>query len=165
VAAGTWLAATAVVLTTAAAAGHDPLATETRERWDSEHYLSIAAEGYVLEPCQGNPRDWCGNAGWFPAYRWLVRVLAAPGLALDAVALFLWLALALATVLLLATATLLWFVPLSQGNVGLYRTAAALVPRAPLVARLSAVPRVAACAAAVALAVSITLLFLRGVLI
>jgi hypothetical protein len=37
--------------------------------------------------------------------------------------------------LLLGTTLVLWLVPLTQENAGLYRTAAALLPAAPLVAR------------------------------
>jgi hypothetical protein len=86
IAVGCWLTAGALLLATAAAAGYDPLAADTWARWDSRHYLSIAGGGYDLEPCRVDTRDWCGNAGWFPAYPWLVSLLAAPGLSLAATA-------------------------------------------------------------------------------
>lgn len=49
-------------------------------RWDAEHYLSIAQEGYTFFPCSGGENDllsqsWCGNAGWFPGYPLLIRLL------------------------------------------------------------------------------------------
>lgn len=49
-------------------------------RWDAEHYLSIAQEGYTFFPCSGSENDstsqsWCGNAGWFPGYPSLIRLL------------------------------------------------------------------------------------------
>lgn len=49
-------------------------------RWDAEHYLSIAQEGYNFFPCSGSGNDltsqsWCGNAGWFPGYPSLIRLL------------------------------------------------------------------------------------------
>jgi hypothetical protein len=97
-----WLAATALLLVTAAAAGYSPFEATTWSRWDSEHYLSIAAEGYRLEPCApGGPLD-CGNAGWFPAYPWLVGALAVPPLTLEATALAVSWLFALATLILLS---------------------------------------------------------------
>jgi hypothetical protein len=79
----------------------DPRATWSR--WDSGLYLSIAEHGYSIFVCPpGTPPGWCGNAGWFPGYPWLVGVFttvgapAAPG------------ALALGWLLGLATLVLLW---------------------------------------------------------
>jgi hypothetical protein len=98
---GCWLAAGALLLVTAAAGGYDPFAADTWARWDSRHYLSIAGGGYELEPCRVDARDWCGNAGWFPAYPWLVSVLAAPGLPLAATAVCISWLFSLATLALL----------------------------------------------------------------
>lgn len=47
-------------------------------RADSGHYLSIADRGYELFRCNPErypPGSWCGNAAWFPAYPWLIRLL------------------------------------------------------------------------------------------
>jgi hypothetical protein len=47
-------------------------------RWDSGHYVTIAAHGYELYPCKEPefaPGQWCGNAGWFPAYPHLMRLV------------------------------------------------------------------------------------------
>jgi hypothetical protein len=75
-----WVAVTAAVMGVMAAAGYDPLSIETWERWDSKTYLRLVTEGYSLARCADDPGDWCGTAGWFPAYPSLVRLLAAPGL-------------------------------------------------------------------------------------
>lgn len=75
--------AAARALSAAAAlwAGVDPLSPEAWVRWDSNLYLSIAQRGYLLEHCAPGsgyaPWQWCGNAGWFPLYAWLLRL--APG--------------------------------------------------------------------------------------
>ena len=75
------LAARAVSALAAAAAGVNPLQAGAWARWDSNLYLSIAQRGYFLERCAPGshyePWQWCGNAGWFPLYAWLLRV--APG--------------------------------------------------------------------------------------
>jgi hypothetical protein len=65
-----WIAATEV--------GLDPFQPMIWCRSDSGHYLGIAISGYDLFPCPeraGEPVMWCGNAGWFPAYPWLIRPL------------------------------------------------------------------------------------------
>lgn len=75
-------------------------------RWDSGHYLSIARGGYEFMSCAEvpgyDPRDWCGNAGWFPLYPALIaplcRLGARPELAGELVS----------AVLTLATLALLW---------------------------------------------------------
>jgi hypothetical protein len=97
-----WLAATTLLLVTAAAAGYSPFEATTWARWDSEHYLSIAADGYRLEPCAPGSALACGNAGWFPAYPWLVGALAVPPLSLEATALGVSWMFALATLILLS---------------------------------------------------------------
>jgi hypothetical protein len=67
-----------------------PIARDSYVRFDSRHYLSIAASGYRIAYCApddahtvpvvGKPRPggllvYCGNAGWFPAYSYLIRGL------------------------------------------------------------------------------------------
>ena len=79
-----WCLAGVVLVGVATLSGHDPSSAETWTRWDSQHYLSIAADGYELERCRFNQEAWCGNAGWFPAYPWLIGLLAASGLPLKA---------------------------------------------------------------------------------
>jgi hypothetical protein len=118
IAAGCWIAATAVMMSTAAAAGYDPLAVSTWGRWDSELYLQLASDGYSLEPCPRAPDEWCGTAGWFPAYPWLVALLAAPGLPLAATGLAVAWLFALATGVLLAR-TFLRDLPIAAATGGL----------------------------------------------
>ncbi len=81
-------ASTASVALVAVVAGQDPWAAATWGRWDSGHYLAIAATGYKLFHCPPGfaypVTEWCGNVGWFPGYPWLLRGLARLGLALDA---------------------------------------------------------------------------------
>ena len=59
-------------------AGVDPLRGDAWIRWDSNLYLSIAQRGYFLEHCGAGshyqPWQWCGNAGWFPLYGWLLKL-------------------------------------------------------------------------------------------
>src|SRR4051812_20052786 len=54
-------------------------AYDTWIKWDSGHYLSIANDGYRFISCGElpgyDPKQWCGNAGWFPGYPLLLRVL------------------------------------------------------------------------------------------
>jgi hypothetical protein len=118
IAIGCWVAVTAVLLSVAAGAGYDPLAAGTWERWDSEHYLQLAGDGYSLEHCPRAPEAWCGTAGWFPAYPWLVALLAAPGLPLGAVGLAVAWLFALATGILLAR-TFLRDLPIAAASGGL----------------------------------------------
>jgi hypothetical protein len=67
----------------AAATGFNPLHSTTWSRWDSWRYEQIAAGGYDLHRCPPPRSDrWCGNAGWFPAYPWLVGGLYLLGLPL-----------------------------------------------------------------------------------
>jgi hypothetical protein len=67
--------------------------------------------------------------------------------------------------LLLGAAASFWFVSMAQANVGLYRTAATLVPLVPLVARFPAWLLAGACICAVALAPPITVLFLQSTIV
>lgn len=75
------LGARAVSSVAALCAGVNPLRADAWVRWDSNHYLSIAQRGSFLERCApGSGYDaaqWCGNAGWFPLYGWLLKL--APG--------------------------------------------------------------------------------------
>ena len=110
---GTWLppllvwgcAAIAVALV-AVANGYDPTESATWFRWDSRHYLDIARDGYQLYPCPAGfaPGSWCGDAGWFPGYPWLVAALGRVGLDLAVAAVLLaWLFTALTLALLWST--------------------------------------------------------------
>jgi hypothetical protein len=79
-----WAATATTVAVAAKAFGYAPFHGSTWARWDSTHYLTIAQGGYEFFRC---PVDypfpgWCGNAGWFPAYSWLVGGLHQLGLPL-----------------------------------------------------------------------------------
>jgi hypothetical protein len=65
-----------------AAFGHgaDWLSVDSRMRWDAGLYAGIAREGYQLVRCtkigySTDPNAWCGDAGWFPLYPYVVRLL------------------------------------------------------------------------------------------
>jgi hypothetical protein len=51
-------------------------------RFDSAHYLRIADVQYECFPCSqlfgaaANPKDLCGNIGWFPGYPYLIKLFA-----------------------------------------------------------------------------------------
>ncbi len=50
-------------------------------QWDGQHYLSIARDGYRIQPCEGLPSSFiCGNVGWFPMYPMFGKLLIATGL-------------------------------------------------------------------------------------
>lgn len=59
--------------------GWELFAYDTWIKWDSGHYLTISERGYEFMSCAElpgyNPAHWCGNAGWFPGYPYLVRAL------------------------------------------------------------------------------------------
>ncbi|MFF4098977.1 hypothetical protein [Streptomyces sp. NPDC001903] len=61
--------------------------TQSRRRWDSEHYLSIARTGYELFRCRERypefPDVLCGNVAWFPGYPMGIRALSATGLSFE----------------------------------------------------------------------------------
>src|SRR5438132_12186990 len=64
-----FLAARALLVAAAAAAGFAPFGAALWKRWDSNLYLSIARDGYELVECSKigyAPTGWCGNAGWMP---------------------------------------------------------------------------------------------------
>ncbi len=61
--------------------------TDSRHRWDSGHYLSIAKSGYEMFWCRDRYpyfRDvMCGNVAWFPGYPMSVRATSATGLSYE----------------------------------------------------------------------------------
>jgi hypothetical protein len=62
----------------ASRAGFDAAYPGSWRRWDSGHYLDIAARGWELFSCGwlgGRPQDACGNSAWFPLYPWVLRPL------------------------------------------------------------------------------------------
>jgi hypothetical protein len=83
-----WTATAATVAVAAVAFGYSPIHGSTWVRWDSTHYLTIAKGGYEFYRCPpGYPfSGWCGNAGWFPAYPWVVGGLHHLGLPLPGIA-------------------------------------------------------------------------------
>ncbi|WP_159045976.1 hypothetical protein [Streptomyces sp. WM6372] len=60
---------------------------QSRRRWDSEHYLSIAKTGYEMFRCRDRYPDFpdvvCGNVAWFPGYPMGIRALSATGLSYE----------------------------------------------------------------------------------
>jgi len=79
-----FLAARVLLWAVAAHLGVNALSTDSWSFCDSDHYLSVAERGYELFPCEnigyGKPGWWCGNAGWFPGYSWLIRLGTMAGL-------------------------------------------------------------------------------------
>lgn len=71
---------TGLIIASGFAAGISPMLPSSYVRWDSGHYLKIAASGYELFSCARvpgwDPAQWCGNSGWFPGYPLLIRVLS-----------------------------------------------------------------------------------------
>ena len=57
----------------------DPFDHQSYIRWDSGHYLSIAANGYTAAFCNYPDTDYplCGNAAWMPLYSLLIRWIGA----------------------------------------------------------------------------------------
>jgi hypothetical protein len=99
-----WAVALTGVTASAGAFGYAPFDSGAWSRWDSGLYLEIAERGYTFFPCQP-PFDqgtWCGNAGWFPAFPWLVGGLHWLGLPLRGSA------VALSWFCIGATIVLLW---------------------------------------------------------
>lgn len=100
-----WLAAVVALAALAAAFGYDPFHSATWARYDSTHYEDIARNGYELVRCPPGiwkPGAWCGDAGWFPGYAWLVAPLHAAGLPLRGSAVAVSWLFAAATLVLLA---------------------------------------------------------------
>jgi hypothetical protein len=85
-----YLASTGVAWLVAALSGERFWSVAGRTRWDSEHYLSIAASGYEMFRCRDRypsfPDVWCGNTAWFPGYPAAVRAVAGTGLPTDVAA-------------------------------------------------------------------------------
>lgn len=102
-----WAAAAGCVAVVARVHGYDPFDSATWARWDSIHYQGIAHDGYDLYQCPPGvwpkPHAWCGDAGWFPGYPWLVRAIHIFGLPVRGTAAVLSLLFTAATVLLLWT--------------------------------------------------------------
>ena len=71
---------------------------------DAFQYLDISRNGYTVFPCvlPSGLLAQCGNAGWFPAYPWLIRAVASAGLGHCVVG------IALSWLFDLATIVLLW---------------------------------------------------------
>jgi hypothetical protein len=102
-----WGISAAVVAVGAWAFGYEPWDSATWSRFDSGLYEDIARDGYDLfrcDPAVFGPGTWCGDAGWFPAYSWLVGGLHAVGLPLRGSAVVLsWLLTGTTIVLIWAT--------------------------------------------------------------
>lgn len=72
-----WGLAALSVTGAAAVFGYAPFDSATWSRFDSGLYEDIARNGYELFPCDPEPGGvrWCGDAGWFPLYPWLMNAL------------------------------------------------------------------------------------------
>jgi hypothetical protein len=100
-----FLAANALLWHAAASTGHDFFDPRTWLLWDANQYLNQARDGLTLVPCKVPPYppgSWCGNAGWFPLYPLVVRLLAVTGLPLG------WVAVLVAQAACLAMLAVLW---------------------------------------------------------
>ena len=110
-----WCGATAAIVSWCVVQGWPPFAaSKTWSRADSFWYLRIARHGYTLVPCGSgtDPLAWCGTAGWFPAYPWIVACLGRLSVPLAPTALFVsWL-------LDFGTMMLLWAAMPSRGSRG-----------------------------------------------
>lgn len=76
-----WLVATFVVLATCSLSSRSPITTAPWIHWDAYQYIDISRHGYVLFHCffPNGLLTWCGNAGWFPAYPWLIHAFTLCG--------------------------------------------------------------------------------------
>lgn len=101
-----YLVSTAVTWLAAALAGVDYWSADGRRRWDSEHYLSIAARGYESFRCIDRypnfPDVWCGTTAWFPGYPMAIRAVAALGVPVE------WAGVLVSEVCLLASLLIVW---------------------------------------------------------
>jgi hypothetical protein len=103
-----WLAATSLVLATSAHYGYPPFAPiSTWARHDALNYLQIAHSGYQITLCARlHPHlriaTWCGDAGWFPAYPWLIDGVHYLGGRYD------WIAISISWLASLGTLLVLW---------------------------------------------------------
>jgi hypothetical protein len=77
-----WVIGTATVFAVCALTGRSPFRTAPWIHWDAFQYLDISKSGYSISSCflPNGLLRWCGNAGWFPAYPWLIRLFADTGL-------------------------------------------------------------------------------------
>ena len=70
-----------VLVLAATRSGTSYFTIAAHERWDSAFYEQIADRGYQMFVCDQDPSlafygdAWCGNAGWFPLYPWLIRAV------------------------------------------------------------------------------------------
>jgi hypothetical protein len=73
-----------LVWSSAAMAGVAPFSVASGLKWDAGTYVEIAQRGYYLFQCSEQPGivqpdtppgSWCGNAGWFPLYPLLARIV------------------------------------------------------------------------------------------
>jgi len=75
-----WTLSEGLIIVSGYAAGVAPRLPSAFVRWDSMHYLAIATSGYEFFSCGRlagfDPTQWCGNAGWFPGYPLLIRILS-----------------------------------------------------------------------------------------
>ena len=64
--------------------GYSPVVPSTWSRWDSANYVQIAATGYQFEHCGEQswftPDKWCGLAGWFPGFPYMIKAASWTGL-------------------------------------------------------------------------------------
>ncbi len=101
-----WGTAAMVVVAAAVAFGYNPASSSTWARFDSFWYESIARDGYLLSVCPpdawSGPGSWCGNAGWFPGYPWVLRALHLVGLPIAGTA------VAVSWAFIAATIVLIW---------------------------------------------------------
>jgi hypothetical protein len=78
-----YLAGNVVHAIAAALSGERYLTVLSRVRADAGLYAQVADHGYDLFPCRDDPAlaplfspdAWCGSAGWFPLYPWLMHLV------------------------------------------------------------------------------------------
>ena len=99
---GVGLIAAAVVFVTCAFAGRSPFRIATWDYSDPQLYLDVARHGYSLFRCAPGAAEWCGNAGWFPAYPLLIGAVGRLGIGIALAG------LAFAWLFTLGTLVLLW---------------------------------------------------------
>jgi len=101
-----FLLARLLLFLAAQSTGIDFFEPETWKRFDSNHYLSIAKQGFTLYPCttedHSTSHTWCGTSGWFPGYPLLIQSVSFLFPTLG------WTAMVLSAVLHLACLILLW---------------------------------------------------------
>jgi hypothetical protein len=78
-----FLASVAFTMGLAWLAGETPWSPGAYARWDSANYLGIATAGSYIATCDTwgySPDEWCGTAGWMPAYSLVLRVVSLSGI-------------------------------------------------------------------------------------